>query len=189
MRLLFLTIFGLLASPHPSKISSAPEHTAHEHRVTEALAPKCCRPSITWETTWQLEPAADVVHYFAETGEGEEGDKSPVRGAPLSLPRRNVLKRTTRRMHFWRNACGCIYTCIYAHLRGSLKTFWGCCTADTSWMAAILFLDCISQSWFHLSGFLKSTHHVFIAWSGLENQFYYLSLQSVSEPAFWIIYF
>ena len=89
------------------------------------------------------------------------------------------------------NAYRLSYTHTYTAYRdhGCLETFWGCCTTDTSWMAARLFLVCISQSWFHLSGFLKSTHHVFRAWSALENQFYYLSLQSVSEPALRIIYF
>lgn len=63
-----------------------------------------------------------------------------------------------------------------------------CCSADTSWMAAILLPGYVMQSWFHLSEFLKSILHVFITWTGSENQLHYRSPQSVPKPAFWIIY-
>lgn len=63
-----------------------------------------------------------------------------------------------------------------------------CCSTNTSWMAAILLPGYVIQSWFHLSEFLKSILHVFVTWTGSENQLHYCSLQSVSKPVFWIIY-
>lgn len=70
--------FSVYRPPRPLQNLPSPNATVHECRVTKALAPKCCRPSITWETTWQLESAADVVNSFAEAGREQAGDQGAV---------------------------------------------------------------------------------------------------------------